>query len=254
MRIEGAVVVVTGGGTGIGRSVCLEAARRGAAGVVLTYARSAQAAEDTAGEVEACDVPALPVRADVADTAVVEAMAARAVERFGRVDALVNNAGTTRAVPANDLAGLTDDIWHEILDVNVVGAFRCARALERPLREAGGGIVSTSSISAFRAGGSSIAYGVSKAALEQLTRSLAAALAPDVRVNAVAPGTVATRWQTDLRGAEGFAEFSREEREVVPLRATTQPEQVARALLAMLEMDAVTGETVVIDGGKHVLY
>ncbi|MUL41705.1 SDR family oxidoreductase [Streptomonospora sp. PA3] len=254
MRIEGAVVVVTGGGTGIGRAVCLEAARRGAAGIVLTYARSAAEAEQTADDVASLDVPALPVRADVADTAQVEDMAAKAVERFGRVDALVNNAGTTRAVPAADLAGLTDDVWHEILDVNVVGAFRCARALEHPLRESRGAIVSTSSISAFRAGGSSIAYGVSKAALQQLTRSLAATLAPDVRVNAVAPGTVATRWQTGLHGEEGFAAFSRKEREVIPLRATTQPDQVARCLLSMLEMDAVTGETLIIDGGKHLLY
>ncbi|QBI56357.1 SDR family NAD(P)-dependent oxidoreductase [Streptomonospora litoralis] len=254
MRIDGAVVVVTGGGTGIGRAACLEAARRGAAGVVLTYARSAGEAEDTAAEIEARDVPALPVRADVADTEQVEDMAKSAVERFGRVDALVNNAGTTRAVAPDDLAGLTDDMWREILDVNVVGAFRCARALERPLRAAGGAIVNTSSISAFRAGGSSIAYGVSKAALQQLTRSLAAVLAPEVRVNAVAPGTVATRWQTDLRGEDGFAEFSSKEREVIPLRSTTQPEQVAHTLLAMLEMDAVTGETLVIDGGKHVLY
>jgi len=254
MRIDGAVVVVTGGGTGIGRAVCLEAARRGAGGVVLTYTRSAAAARETAAEVESEGVPALPVQADVADSEQVESMAESAEERFGRVDALVNNAGTTRAVPADDLAGLTDDMWHEILDVNVVGAFRCARALERPLRAAGGAIVSTSSVSAFRAGGSSIAYGVSKAALQQLTRSLAGALAPEVRVNAVAPGTVATRWQTELHGEEGFAEFSRKERETVPLRATTQPEQVARALLGLLEMDAVTGQTLVIDGGKHVLY
>ncbi|MDA0563692.1 SDR family oxidoreductase [Streptomonospora sp. S1-112] len=254
MRIKGSVLVVTGGGTGIGRAVSLEAARRGAAGVVLTYSRSAAEAEATAAEAERLGTPALAVRADVADTAQVEALAERAVERFGRVDALVNNAATTRAVPPGDLGALTDDIWHEILDVNVVGAFRCARALERPLREARGAIVNTSSISAFRAGGSSIAYGVSKAALQQLTRSLAAVLAPEVRVNAVAPGTVATRWQTGLRGEEGFAEFARQERESIPLRATTQPEQVANALLAMLEMDAVTGETLIIDGGKHVKY
>lgn len=254
MRIDGAVLVVTGGGTGIGRAVCLEAARRGAAGIVLTYTRSAQEAAETAGEVEAAGAAALPVQADVADTGQVGRMADTALERFGRVDGLVNNAGTTRVAAAQDLAGLTDDMWREVLDVNVVGAFRCARSLERPLRAAGGAIVNTSSISAHRAGGSSIAYGVSKAALEQLTRSLAAALAPDVRVNAVAPGTVETRWQTGLRGEEGFAEFSREERETIPLRATTQPDQVAGCLLAMLEMDAVTGETLIIDGGKHVLY
>ncbi|MEO3749977.1 SDR family oxidoreductase [Streptomyces sp. B6B3] len=254
MRLNGRVAVVTGGGTGIGRATALALARAGAAGVVVGYARSAEDAATVVAEAEALGVPALARPADVGDDEAVRELAAATRARFGRVDILVNNAGTTRAVPDHDLEGLTDDVWQELLDVNVVGAFRCARALAPDLRAARGAIINVASVSGYRAGGSSIAYGVSKAALLQLTRNLASALAPEVRVNAVAPGTVATRWQTGLHGEQGFAARAREEREIVPLRATAGPEHVAQAVLGLLAMDMVTGEVVIVDGGKHVRY
>jgi len=141
-----------------------------------------------------------------------------------------------------------------VLDVNVLGPFRMARAFAPALRESRGAVVNIASISGYRAGGSSIAYGVSKAALLQLTRNLAVALAPDVRVNAVAPGTVATRWQTDMHGEEAFQRRAAAEREAVPLKQTAGPEHVAQAVLGLLAMDLVTGETVILDGGKHVMY
>ncbi|PRX96150.1 SDR family NAD(P)-dependent oxidoreductase [Allonocardiopsis opalescens] len=254
MELNGRVVVVTGGATGIGAAVCRAAARAGAAGVVAVYARSAEEAERVAAEAGAAGGTGLAVRADVADDAQVRELAATVLERFGRVDVLVNNAGTTRAVGHEDLDGLTDDIWREVLDVNLLGAFRCVRAFAPALRAAGGAVVNVSSISAYRAGGSSIAYGVSKAALSQLTRNLAAALGPEVRVNAVAPGTVATRWQTQLHGEQGFAERSAAERASVPLRRTSTPEQVAEVVLGLARMDMVTGEALIVDGGKHVMY
>jgi len=194
------------------------------------------------------------VRADVSSASEVSDLNSLVLKEFGRVDVLVNNAATTYRVPHEDLDGLTDSAFSLVLDVNVLGPFRMARAFAPALRESRGAVVNIASISAYRAGGSSIAYGVSKAALLQLTRNLAVALAPEVRVNAVAPGTVATRWQTGLHGEEAFQVRAAVERETVPLRQTAGPEHVAQAVLGLLAMDLVTGETVILDGGKHVVY
>ncbi|WP_053171496.1 SDR family NAD(P)-dependent oxidoreductase [Streptomyces sp. SBT349] len=254
MEPRGAVAVITGGCTGIGRATALALAGSGATGIVAGWSRSADDAATLVPEAEALGARTLAERADVTDDAAVRALAATALERFGRVDILVNNAATTRAVPEDDLDALGDEDWHAVLDVNVVGAFRCARAFAPALRASGGALVNVASIAGFRAGGSSLAYGASKAALLQLTRDLASALAPRVRVNAVAPGTVATRWQTGLHGEEGFAARARAERATVPLRATPGPEHVAQAILGLLRMDLVTGEAVIVDGGKHIRY
>jgi NAD(P)-dependent dehydrogenase (short-subunit alcohol dehydrogenase family) len=223
--------------------------------VVVNFSRSRADAEGTAAQAREWAGQSRTIAADVADDVQVRAMADRVLATFGRVDILVNNAGGTQAVEHADLDGLTDEIWHDILDVNLLGAFHCARAFAPALRAAGGAIVNISSISGYRAGGSSIAYGVSKAAMLQLTRNLALALAPEVRVNAVAPGTVAhTRWQPGLHGEAGFAERAARERETVPLHRTADPEHVAQAVLGLLQMDMVTGEAIIVDGGKHVIY
>ncbi|NUT51940.1 MAG: SDR family oxidoreductase [Saccharothrix sp.] len=248
------VAVVTGGGTGIGRATALALAGSGCRGVVVTYSRSAAEADATAAELAAGGCEAVAERVDVADDALVRDLAERVRARFGRVDVLVNNAGTTRAVPHHDLDALTDDVVHHVLDVNVVGPLRVTRAFADDLRASRGAVVNISSISGYRAGGSSIAYGVSKAALLQLTRNLAVALAPEVRVNAVAPGTVATRWQTSLHGEAGFAARAEDERRTVPLHRTADPGHVAQAVLGLLAMEQVTGEAVIVDGGKHVRY
>jgi NAD(P)-dependent dehydrogenase (short-subunit alcohol dehydrogenase family) len=251
MELADTVAVITGGGTGIGRATALAIAGAGAAGVVVTYSRSATEARAVADELSC---PALAVRADVADDEQVRALATTVLDRFGRVDVLVNNAATTYRVPTEDLDGLTDEAFHRVLDVNVVGPYRMTRALAPALRTARGAVVNVASIAGYRAGGSSIAYGVSKAALLQLTRNLAVALAPEVRVNAVAPGTVATRWHTDVLGAAGFERKVAAERASVPLRRTAEPEHVAQAVLGLLTMDLVTGEAIILDGGKHVVY
>jgi NAD(P)-dependent dehydrogenase (short-subunit alcohol dehydrogenase family) len=249
------VAVVTGGGTGIGRAVTLALARAGDRAVVVTYRRSADEAHDTVAQARALGCRAEAIAADVADDAQVRRLADRVRAEVGAVDVLVNNAGTTRAVEHADLDGLTDEIWHEVLGANLLGAFHCARAFAPDLRSTAGAIVNIASISGYRAGGSSIAYGVSKAALLQLTRNLAVALAPEVRVNAVAPGTVAdTRWQPGLHGEDEFARRAAQEREVVPLRRTARPEHVAQAVLGLLGMELVTGEALILDGGKHVTY
>ncbi|MFD7660696.1 SDR family NAD(P)-dependent oxidoreductase, partial [Actinosynnema sp. NPDC059797] len=226
----------------------------GCRGVVVTWSRSGANARSAVAELAATGCEAVAERVDVADDGQVRGLAERVRDRFGRVDVLVNNAGTTRAVPHADLDALTDEVFHHVLDVNVVGPFRVTRAFAGALRASRGAVVNIASISAYRAGGSSIAYGVSKAALAQLTRNLAAALAPEVRVNTVSPGTVATRWQTGLHGEEGFAERAGAERRSVPLGRTSEPGHVAQAVLGLLAMDQVTGESVIVDGGKHVVY
>ena len=254
MELNKAVAVVTGGGTGIGRAVTLALARAGAGAVVVNYHRSRADADATVEAVTALGCRAEAIAADVTDDPQVRRLADRVIGTYGRVDVLVNNAGGTHAVEHADLDGLTDEMWRDVLDVNVLGAFRLTRALAAGLRASGGAVVNIASISGYRAGGSSIAYGVSKAALLQLTRNLAVALAPQVRVNAVAPGTVTTRWQTNLHGEQEFAQRSAREREVVPLHRTADPEHVAQAVLGLLGMDLVTGEALIVDGGKHVLY
>lgn len=254
MELRGTVAVVTGGGTGIGAATAAGLARAGAAAVVVNYSRSADAAEATAARLAGLGCRAEAMRADVADDRQVRDLAAAVLDRYGRLDVLVNNAGVTRRVPYPDLEGLTDEVWNEVMGVNLMGAFYCARAFAPALRAAGGAIVNVASISAYRTGGSSLVYGVSKAALLQLTRGLAHALAPEVRVNAVAPGTVATRWHLDRLGPDGFADLAERERERVPLDRTAEPEHVAQAIMALLAADMVTGESIIVDGGKYLTY
>jgi NAD(P)-dependent dehydrogenase (short-subunit alcohol dehydrogenase family) len=254
MQLEGAVAIVTGGGTGIGRATSECLARAGARAVVVNYSRSREDAEATGATLADLGCEGVPYRASVADEAAVRAMVDETVSRFGRLDVLVNNAGTTRFIPQPDLEALTEDVWDEVLGVNLKGPFYCARAAAAALKRARGAIVNVASIAGARATGSSIVYGVSKAALLQLTRHLAVALAPEVRVNAVAPGMVSTRWFRVPFGEEATA--SQEERVAAgaPLGAVPSAEHVAQAIMGFLGSDLVTGETLIVDGGRHVTY
>ena len=254
MELGGSVAIVTGGATGIGRAVCLDLARAGARGVVVNYSRSAAEAESTAAELAALGAEGLPLRADVADESQVMAMVDRAAGHFGRIDVLINNAGTTRFIPFPDLDAVTDEVWQAILGTNLMGPWYAARAAAPHLKRARGCIVNVASIAGLRGSGSSIPYGVSKAALTQLTRALAIALAPEVRVNAVNPGLVATRWFR-----QGFGEEHASAQEVAmagrtPLRQVVTPEQVAQAVMGLIRSDAVTGQHLVVDGGVNITY
>lgn len=178
-------------------------------------------------------------------------MVQQAGERFGRLDVLVNNAGVTRWVPITDLEGLTDAIWDEILDVNVKAAFRCTRAAVPLLSKTHGMVVNVSSISGIlaTATSSSLAYGTAKAALIYLTRGLAVALAPKVRVNAVAPAFTDTKWMKD-HYQDDYDQMVDRASANFPLRRIATPEDVAAAIVGLVTGgDFVTGQTLIVDGG-----
>ena len=253
MDLKGRVALVTGGGTGIGRAVCLRLAKAGAEAVVVNYSRSDKDARATAAELIVLGPDAMAHKADVSNESEVTAMIDALKERYGRLDVLINNAGTTRFIAHPDLDALTDEVWDEILKVNLKGTFYCCRAAAPELRKTSGAIVNVASIAGHRATGSSIVYAVSKAGVLQLTRALAVALAPEVRVNSVSPGLVSTRWllQFDAEAAESQATSTTA---TTPLTAVATADHVAQAVMAFVENDMITGQDVVVDGGKNILY
>lgn len=251
VNLAGRVALVTGGGTGMGRATVLGLAGAGAAGVVINYHRSRAEAERVAGEVRQLGAEALGVKADVSQEADVRAMIDTVRDRFGRLDLLVNNAGVTHWVPIDDLDGLTDEVWRDILDVDLVGAFRCIRAAVPLLKQSRGAVVNVTSISAFITSPttSSLAYGAAKAGLAYMTRGLALALAPDIRVNAVAPAFTDTRWMRDHYGDEYPQRLARAAANV-PMGRVASAEDVAAAIVSLATgSDFVTGQTLMVDGG-----
>ncbi len=254
MDLKDGVAIVTGGGTGIGRAVCLRLAKAGAKAVVVNYSRSEKDAQATAAELVLLGSEALIHKADVSDEAAVMAMIAAVTDRYGRLNVLVNNAGTTRFIAHPDLDALTEEVWNEILNVNLKGTFYCCRAAAPELRKTGGAIVNIASMAGHRATGSSIVYAISKAGVLQLTRALALALAPDVRVNSVSPGLVSTRWFRQRFGEEAAGAQEESFAATTPLGAIANADHVAQAVMAFIENDMITGEDVVVDGGKNVQY
>ncbi len=248
MRLRDRVAIVTGGGTGIGRAVCLLFAKEGAA-VIANYARSADEAASVASEITAAGGQALAWRADVTRDADVKEMVAEVERRWGRLDILVNNAGWSTRIPHHELEDLTDEIWDRTLNTNLRGAFYCARAAVPLLkRQAGANIVNIASVAAFHGFGSSIVYAASKAAMVSMTKSLARALAPAIRVNAVCPGLVRTRF------ANWPPESFEHGDQVTPLGRLATAEEVARvALFAAADATALTGEAILVDGGLYQL-
>ena len=251
MELKNKVALVTGGATGIGRATVLGLAQAGAAGVVINYRSSKQEAAQLATEVRAAGAEALCIRADVKSDDEVRRMIEQVEKRFQRLDVLVNNAGVTHWVQVADLEGLTDAMWDDILDINVKGAFRCARAAAPLLSKSQGMVVNVSSISGIVAPAtiSSLAYGTAKAALIYLTRGLAVALAPKVRVNAVAPAFTDTKWMQEHYGKEYKRAVAKASGQI-PLQRIAKPEEVAAAIVGLVTGgDFVTGQTLIVDGG-----
>jgi 3-oxoacyl-[acyl-carrier protein] reductase len=251
MELHGRVALVTGGAGGIGGAVVRSLAKAGISGVVIHYRKSKKEAEDLAGEIGRAGVIALAVQANIQNDKQVREMITKINQQFGRLDILVNNAGITHWVKVSDLEALTDEIWDEILDVNVKGAFRCARAAAKLLEVDQGMIVNISSISGVLSPStmSSLAYGTAKAALIHLTRGLAVAMAPKVRVNCVAPAFTDTPWMSGHYGAN-YQQVIAEASAGYPLQRIATPEEVAGAILGLITGgDFVTGQTLLVDGG-----
>ena len=246
--MSGKVAIVTGSGSGIGAAAALELSRRGWR-VVINCARRVEAANDVAAQCR----DAIVVQADVGEDADCRRLAQAALERWGRLDALVNNAGATKFVPHAKLDELGAEDFLRIYRVNVVGAFQMARACAPALRAAHGAIVNVSSLAAFLGTGSSIAYAASKGALNTLTLSLARVLAPEVRVNAVQPGVVDTPWMTEGYGAKRYAQVRARFTEHAPLKAACTPEDIAETICWLIEGGRmITGETIFVDAGFHL--
>ena len=251
MEIQGRVALITGGAGGIGGAAVRSLVKAGVGGVAINYRKSAKDADDLAAEMERSGAKTLAIQADVRNDDQVRAMMKRIQAHFGRLDIVVNNAGVTHWVKLSDLEGLTDAIWDEILDVNVKGAFRCARAAAKLLEENQGMIVNVSSISGVLAPTtmSSLAYGTAKAALIYMTRGLAVAMAPKVRVNCVAPAFTDTPWMSQHFGAD-YQQVIAKASAGYPIQRIATPEDIAGAILGLITGgDFVTGQTLIVDGG-----
>jgi NAD(P)-dependent dehydrogenase (short-subunit alcohol dehydrogenase family) len=251
MELTNRVVLVTGGATGIGAATALAFARTGARGVAINYRTRKDEAERLAEQVRALGSEPLCVHGDVVNDEQVRGMVQRVADHFGRLDVLVNNAGYTQWVPLTELDRLTDEIWDRTLDVSVKGAFRCTRAAAPLLRQAEGMVVNVASISGVLAPStiSSLAYGTAKAGLIYMTRGLAVALAPKVRVNCVAPAFTDTDWMRDHFGADYEQVIARSSANF-PLKRIARPEDVAGAILGLVTGgDFITGQTLLVDGG-----
>jgi 3-oxoacyl-[acyl-carrier protein] reductase len=247
MDLKGKAALITGGGTGLGKVIALALAREGM-DVAIAYSRSEGEAAETVSELTNLGSRAHAIRADVSKAADVQAMVERAMAVYGRIDVLVNNAGATVFVPFTDLDGISESEWDHIMAVNVKGPWLCAKAVAPIMKRQGNGrIIQTTSVSGLRAGGSSLAYTVSKAAETQLTRGLAMALAPEITVNAIAPGLIDTRWGR----AWGEAALKRGVEEA-PLKRLPTLEDCAAAVVMLVKNDSMTGQSIVVDAGRYM--
>ena len=238
------VALVTGSATGIGRASAWQFAELGYA-VAVNYSRSAAEAEETAQGARERGARVLVVRADVGRDDQVRAMVASVVGELGGLDVLVNNAATTSFVAHDDLEGLTEAVWDDILNVNLKGTFYGCRAAMPHLKARRGCIVNVASVAGLAGSGSSIAYAASKGAVITMTKGLARAFAPEVRVNAVAPGPVQTRWLADHQ------DMVAEAMKVTPLKRPATPDDVAEAVIYLAHRASMTtGHVLVVDGGR----
>jgi 3-oxoacyl-[acyl-carrier protein] reductase len=246
------VALITGSGTGVGAATALQLAQQGY-NVVINFSRSAAEAQASQAACEAAGAQTLLIQGDVADDAACRALAQAAIERWGRLDALVNNAGISTFSGAANWDVLDMDSFTRIYAVNTVGAFQMVRACAPHLKAARGSIVNVSSIAGSLGIGSSVPYIASKGALNSLTLYLARALAPDIRVNAVCPGLITSRWFVDGLGQEGFDKVKAMVESSAPLGRASTPEDVAEAVVWLTTgARSMTGELLLLDGGMHL--
>lgn len=249
MKLEGAVAIVTGSSSGVGAATARKLARRGAR-VVVNCTRRVAEGNAVVAECKAAGADAILAQGNVAVDDDCRRIAAAALDRWGRIDVLVNSAGTTVFVHHADLEDMKSEDFRRILDVNTLGPFQMARACAPHMKAGGqGAIVNVSSVAGLRGTGSSIAYGASKAGLNSLTVSLARVLAPEVRVNAVCPAFIQGSWLADAFG-EAYDKMKSDWEKTSPLRYAATPDDIADVVL-WLVADAIltTGQMIVCDSG-----
>lgn len=247
MELEGKIALVTGGGRGIGRAICLELARRGAK-VAVNYAGNVAAAEETAEACRALGTEVFILQADVAEEASCNEMVRKVIDQFGKLDILVCNAGITRD---GLMPMIKDEDWDRVLDTNLKGAFHCIRAVYRPMmKQRYGRIVNLASVVGVRGNAGQANYAASKAGLIGLTKSVAKELAGrNVTVNAVAPGYIDTDMTMSLPEKARAALLG-----TIPMARPGRPEEVARAVAFFTGEDSgyITGQVLCVDGGMAV--
>jgi len=249
MSTDKPVALVTGAATGIGRSVAVALAKN-SYDLVVNYSRSEDAAKFTKRECEAAGAQTLLHRCDVSDDASVRAMLAATEKEFSRLDVLINNAGTTVDVEPKNLDGIKVEDWNRVFNVNVLGLFLVTRAAVPLLKKSPNGcIVNTCSIAGLRPSAQPLPYAASKAAVANLTKTLANALGPQIRVNAVAPGWIEGEWMKRTL-AENYEGLMARRAKYTPLKRVCTEDDVADSMLSLiLHNRFVTGEIIIVDGG-----
>ncbi|MEY4730909.1 MAG: hypothetical protein RL020_2067 [Pseudomonadota bacterium] len=253
MELKNAVVIVTGSSSGVGAACAMLLAKKGGR-VVINYSSSKTEAEAVAEQVIKAGGDAIVVQGNVAIDADCRRMAQAALQKWGRIDGLINNAGKTKFVDHHKLEELDAQDFIDIYSVNVIGAFQMVRACAEAMRKQGrGAVVNMSSIAGLMGNGSSVAYSASKGALNTMTKSLARALGPEIRVNAVCPGFIEGRWLKEGLGAERYEKYRQQYIDSTPLHASATPDDVAGVAVWLLEgAGLVTGETILVDSGMHL--
>ena len=246
MELKGCTALVTGGSGGLGQRICHALALQGV-NIAVNFAQSEAKAQEVARDIAKLGVRAIAVQADVTDVAAVNRMVGQIKAEFGRLDILVNDAADNKEVAFADLDGLTHELWHHIMDVNLTGTFNCIKAVAPLMKAQGQGrIINISSGAGIVPRGSSIAYAVSKAGMIHLTKCMAVALAPAVTVNSIAPGfmegtRMSANWSADYAaGAAGRT----------LLKRTVSKDDVAEQQITFCRGDCVTGQTILMDSGR----
>ena len=246
MELKDTVAVVTGGNGGLGQRICHALAAQGV-NIAVVYARSSDEAEAVARELRRREVAADAFACDVSDPDQVRRMVDQVVQRYGRIDILINDAAYNKTIPYRDLDNLTLDEWQKIIDINLTGPMLCMKAVAPVMQAQGNGrIVNIASIAGLVPQGSSIAYAVSKAGLIHLTKCFAVALSPRVLVNCVAPGLLeGTRSTSNLLDSE----IERARAQSL-LQQAADKDDVADQVVTMCRTNTMTGQTIVIDAGR----
>ena len=254
MDLKGAVAIVTGSSSGVGAATARLLASKGCH-VLVNYAHNKSGAEATAEACQALGVETLVCQADVSDDLACRSMADQAMAKWGKINALVNNAATTKFNPHHQLDGLEKADFFHLYGVNVVGPYQMIRAAEAGMRAAGeASVVNVASIAGVQGIGSSVAYAASKGALLTMTRSLARVMGPEIRINAVCPGFIQGEWLEAGLGQENYQRTLAALEARAPLKKTCTAESVADVIVAFIAgLGIITGEHIILDGGAHLI-